>query len=111
MSQTKQPAIDQLLDAVRTQLLKMSNPQHPGFKIVLERGGFGYDQNHVPQVTEFMLRIEYVSTVAQLPVQGVSGLVLPPNMRGAPVPPAPPAPMPPPSDDAREQGPANPTQG
>lgn len=82
MSENK-PALDRLLDVVRAQLIKMSNPDHPAFKLVLERTGFGVDQNRLPQAAEFVMRIEYVSTVAQLPVQGVSGLVLPPSLRGA----------------------------
>lgn len=75
--------LDRLLLAAKDQLVKMCNPQHPAFKLVIERSGFGYDENRVPQVAEFVMRIEYVSTVAQLPTQGVSGLVLPSNLRGA----------------------------
>lgn len=97
---SKKPAIEQLLDTVREQLIKMSNPNHPAFKLVLERAGFGYDENQIPRVGEFVLRIEYVSTVAQLPVQGVSGLVLPQNMRGAPAPQAEASPMPTPAEQA-----------
>lgn len=89
MSQSEQnmPNIDRLMAVAKEQVVKMCNPQHPAFKIVIERSGFGYDENRVPQVAEFVVRVEYVSTVAQLPTQGVSGLVLPTNMRGAAVPP------------------------
>lgn len=106
MSQTKKSSLDQLVDVVRDQLVKMSNPQHPAYKLVLERVGFGQDQSGVPQVAEFILRIEYVSTVAQLPVQGVSGLVLPQNLRGVRMPQAESSP----NADIEQSDQHNPTQ-
>ncbi|MBA2706987.1 MAG: hypothetical protein H0U59_04185 [Gemmatimonadaceae bacterium] len=76
-------AIDQLLAGVRTQLLKMCDPNHPTSKIILERTGFIPDSNGVPVGAEFVFRMEYVSTVARLAVENASALILPPNLRAA----------------------------
>lgn len=80
------PAIDQLMDAIRAQVAKMQDPNHPVFKVSVERVGFGFDNNRVPQVAEFILKLEHVNTVAQLPTVGVSGLIIPDELRkSAPV--------------------------
>jgi hypothetical protein len=75
------PAIDQLLATVKDQLTKMQNPNHPVFKLTVERVGFGFDNNRVPQVAEFIVKLEHVTTVAQLPTVGVSGLIIPDELR------------------------------
>lgn len=71
----------QLLDVVKSQLTKMQDPNHPVFKLTVERVGFGFDNNRVPQVAEFIVKLEHVTTVAQLPTVGVSGLIIPDAMR------------------------------
>lgn len=76
-----QTPLDQLLNTVRTQLSKMQDPNHPVFKLTIERVGFGFDNNRVPQVAEFLVKLEHVNTVAQLPTVGVSGLIVPDELR------------------------------
>ena len=71
----------QLLDVVKNQLTKMQDPDHPVFKLTVERVGFGFDNNRVPQFAEFIVKLEHVTTVAQLPTVGVSGLIIPDAMR------------------------------
>lgn len=78
--------LDQLLKAVKEQLTKMSNPDHPAFKLVIERDGYGLDANQQPTIAAFHMKIEYLAAVVHLPVQGRSSLVLPTNMRGGPSP-------------------------
>lgn len=73
--------LEQLLDVIKTQLTKMQDPNHPVFKLTVERVGFGFDNNRVPQVAEFIVKLEHVTTVAQLPTVGVSGLIIPDSLR------------------------------
>lgn len=79
--ETPASAIEQLLAVVKEQLTKMQNPNTPVYKLTIERTGFGFDENRVPQVAEFMVKLEHVTTVAQLPTVGVSGLIMPDNLR------------------------------
>jgi hypothetical protein len=79
-------ALDRLLDVVRHQLTQMSNPKHPAFKLTVERMGFGLDENKIPQVAEFVVKVEHVATIAQVATTGVSQLVLPTNLRNDPLP-------------------------
>lgn len=75
--ETPPPAIDQLLATIREHLVKMQNPKNPIYQLTVERVGFGLDENRIPQVAEFQLKLAHVSTVAQLPTVGVSGLIMP----------------------------------
>lgn len=80
----------ELLNAVKANLQRMCDPNHPVYRIVIERDGYGVDQNGQPEVAAFHMKLEHLSAVVHLPVAGRTGLVLPNGaaMRAA-VPPQP----------------------
>lgn len=77
--------LEKLLAQIETHLKRMCDPNHPVFRMVIEREGYGLDANGQPEVTAFHMKLEHLSAVVHLPVSGVSGLVLPGGMNGAPI--------------------------
>lgn len=69
--------LKQVLKTIETNLLRMCDPKHPVFRMVIERDGYGLDDNNQPEVVAFHVKLEHLSAVLHLPVAGQTGLVMP----------------------------------
>lgn len=69
--------LSELLKAIETNLKRMCDPNHPVYRIIIERDGYGLDQHGQPEVAAFHMKLEHLSAVVHLPVSGRTGLVLP----------------------------------
>lgn len=80
--------LTEVLKTIETNLKRMCDPQHPVFRMVIERDGYGLDANNQPEVVAFHVKLEHLSAVVHLPVAGRTGLVTPTGaaLRGTPAP-------------------------
>lgn len=69
--------VDSLLKAIETHVRRMCDPNHPVYRVVIERDGYGLDQAGQPEVVAFHLKVEHLAGVVHLPVAGHTGLVMP----------------------------------
>mgnify|MGYP001471992173 CR=1 FL=1 len=69
--------LNELLNAIKTNLQRMCDPNHPVYRIVIERDGYGVDKDGNPEVAAFHMKLEHLSAVVHLPVAGRTGLVMP----------------------------------
>lgn len=81
--------MNELLKAVEANLRRMCDPNHPVYKIVIERDGYGVDANGQPEVAAFHMKLEHLSAVVHLPVTGVSKIIMPGGPNGGPMRPMP----------------------